>query len=250
MEKPFSPGIQLLILFGLIILMGVVAQLVFSFILVSINTAGINDEILDSPWVLIGGGFCFQLIAHFGSFFLFLKFTQQSFREVIQIKPLEGKLVLLIPVLLIVCFLSVEFFGLVSNALFEAMNAHRFIDDELMYQKKIAEIFTHTNPLRLVLSLISLAVLPAIGEELIYRGILFSKLREATSNFHFAALISGIIFASVHQQPMQLIPIAFMGVFLAYVYHYTKNIWYSITLHFLINAVQISAFYFWPEVMV
>jgi len=40
-----------------------------------------------------------------------------------------------------------------------------------------------------------------------------------------------------------------MGAFFAYVYHYTKNIWYSVLLHFLINGLQITAFYFWPDLM-
>lgn len=249
MERPYSPGIQLLILLALTISMGFCAQVIFSFFLVSANPNGIGDDVLNSPWVLIGGGFCFQLFVHVASFFLFLRITKQSFQEILSTTRLSSKYWLLLPVVLIVCFFTVEFFGWISTSLFEAAGGFRFIEDELIWQKKYAEIFTHNDPLRLVLSLFTLAVLPAIGEELIYRGILFSKLREATQNFHFAAIVSGIIFASMHSQPLQLLPIALMGTFFAYVYHYTKNIWYSVILHFLINGLQIIAFYFWPDLM-
>jgi len=249
MERPYSPGMQLLILLALTISMGFCAQVVFSLALVSANSNGVEVDVLSSPWVLIGGGFCFQLFAHFVSFFLFLRITKQSYKDIISSVQLPIKFWLLLPVVLVICFYTVEFFGWISSSLFESAGAMRYIEDELVWQKKYAEIFTHKDPFRLLASLITLAVMPAIGEELIYRGILFSRLKEATQNHHFAAIVSGIIFASMHSQPVQLLPIAIMGALFAYVYHYTKNIWYSVLLHLLINGLQITAFYFWPNLM-
>ncbi|MBN4073162.1 CPBP family intramembrane metalloprotease, partial [Crocinitomix catalasitica] len=64
------------------------------------------------------------------------------------------------------------------------------------------------------------------------------------NNLHFSAIISGLLFAAIHQQPLQILPIAFMGAGFAYLYHYTQNLKYTILLHFFVNAVQISSVFF------
>jgi membrane protease YdiL (CAAX protease family) len=89
--------------------------------------------------------------------------------------------------------------------------------------------------------------LPAIGEEFIYRGLLQTRLIEATNNLNFSVIVSALIFAAMHFQPVNLLAIAVMGMILGYVYALSRNIWYSVLLHFLINAMQVLQAYCWPD---
>lgn len=98
------------------------------------------------------------------------------------------------------------------------------------------------SPGTYLISLISLAVIPAICEELIFRGIITSALKEKGQ--WFAVILSSVMFAIFHFSPSQLIyPICF-GVILAIVYLKTNNIIFPILLHFINNALTLSIQYF------
>jgi uncharacterized protein len=252
MEKPYTPGVQLIVLFGLILGMVILSQVVYLYVLTAWYP-GLNEnnlvEAFKDPWVQIGAAFFLQVFAHFLTFLLFLRFMGLRFGELIQAGALKMKWVALVPVALIISFLAIGGASVLSEWIFEVTGNVHFLEAEMQDQLNMRDLFAHNDPLRLAFSLVAMAVLPAICEELIYRGILFTRLLAATNNVHFSALISGIIFACLHLKPVQLLPIAVMGIMFAYVYHYTKNIWYTIMLHFFINAIQISLYYGWPEVM-
>ncbi len=93
-----------------------------------------------------------------------------------------------------------------------------------------------------IISLISLAVLPAICEELLFRGVITTALKPKGKMF--AVVVSSIIFSIFHFSPSQLIyPICF-GLILGIVYLRTNNIIFPILLHFVNNALSISIQYF------
>ena len=93
-----------------------------------------------------------------------------------------------------------------------------------------------------LISLVSLAVIPAICEELLFRGVLVNCLKHKGPMF--AVVFSSIMFAIFHFSPLQLIyPICF-GLILGIVYLRTDNIIFPILLHFINNALSISIQYF------
>ena len=95
----------------------------------------------------------------------------------------------------------------------------------------------------LIISLILVGVLPALGEELIFRGIVQNKLSESLSNPHTAILIASILFGLTHMQLERIIPLSFLGVILGYSYHYSRSIYVPIILHFLNNSLQVISLY-------
>ncbi|MFQ6724294.1 MAG: type II CAAX prenyl endopeptidase Rce1 family protein [Clostridia bacterium] len=98
------------------------------------------------------------------------------------------------------------------------------------------------SPAKYLISLVSLALIPAICEELLFRGILTTALKEKGQIF--AIVVSSIMFSIFHFSPSQLIyPICF-GLILSIVYLRTKNIIFPILLHFINNALTISIQYF------
>ena len=98
------------------------------------------------------------------------------------------------------------------------------------------------SPKNYIISLISLALIPAICEELLFRGVLVNALKHKGQIF--SIILSSIMFSIFHFSPTQLIyPICF-GLILSIIYLRTGNIIFSILLHFINNALTISIQYF------
>lgn len=96
-------------------------------------------------------------------------------------------------------------------------------------------------------TLFVVAVAPAIGEELIFRGILQKKLEENLSNPHLAILIASLIFSFIHFQFQGFLPRVVLGLLLGYLFYWTKNLWVPIFAHFFINGIQVVASYFMQD---
>ena len=89
---------------------------------------------------------------------------------------------------------------------------------------------------------ISLAIIPAICEELLFRGVLINCLKHKGKIF--AIVLSSIMFAIFHFSPVQLIYPICWGILLSVVYLRTKNILFPIIMHFINNAFSLSIQYF------
>lgn len=91
-----------------------------------------------------------------------------------------------------------------------------------------------------VLSIITMCILPAIGEELLFRGAVLGAMRRFGDKK--AVIISAVVFAFYHFNLAQTWYQLFYGAFLAYVVVKTDNVWYSVALHFCNNLfVQLLA---------
>ncbi len=89
----------------------------------------------------------------------------------------------------------------------------------------------------LILSLISTAVLPAVFEEMSFRGILLERLRPFGDRF--AVVVSALLFGLAHGNIIQ-IPFAFvLGLFFGYIVVRTNNILLAMLLHFLNNGISV-----------
>lgn len=90
-----------------------------------------------------------------------------------------------------------------------------------------------------LLNLFTMALLPAIGEELFFRGVVLRVSYQGTKNIHLGVLLSAILFAVIHFEFDHILAITFMGILLGYLYIYTGSILIPIVLHFLNNGVYI-----------
>lgn len=89
-----------------------------------------------------------------------------------------------------------------------------------------------------LLSLISLAVFPAIGEELLFRGAIFNGLK--SKGKLFAVVMSSVMFSIFHFNLSQLYYPLLFGMLLGLAYAYTDNLWVPIGMHFLNNALNLT----------
>jgi membrane protease YdiL (CAAX protease family) len=86
-----------------------------------------------------------------------------------------------------------------------------------------------------------MAVLPAIGEELIFRGLIQNIFLKTYQNPHIAVGFSAFWFALVHAQLTNFLALALMGVVLGYLYYWTKNLWIPILAHLFNNGLIVVA---------
>ncbi|MEE9438071.1 MAG: CPBP family intramembrane glutamic endopeptidase [Saprospiraceae bacterium] len=96
----------------------------------------------------------------------------------------------------------------------------------------------------LFVNILIIAVLPAIGEELLFRGVIQNELVKKITNPHVAIGITAFIFSAIHLQVLGFIPKFILGLILGYSYYWTKSIWYPILLHFFNNGLQTVLLYF------
>jgi membrane protease YdiL (CAAX protease family) len=95
-----------------------------------------------------------------------------------------------------------------------------------------------------LLNLLIIAILPAIGEELIFRGIIFNLFKEWVKNKHAAVIITAFIFSFIHFQFYGFLPRFLLGVLFGYLLIWSSSIWLPITAHFINNAFAVSFYYF------
>jgi len=95
----------------------------------------------------------------------------------------------------------------------------------------------------LLVNLMIVALLPAIGEELLFRGVLQKELIALMKSPHVAIFVTSIIFSGFHLQVQGFLPKLIIGLILGYAYYWTKSIWYPMILHFINNAIPTFALY-------
>jgi membrane protease YdiL (CAAX protease family) len=94
-----------------------------------------------------------------------------------------------------------------------------------------------------LVSLLLMAVLPALGEEMLFRGGLQNFLTRATNNPWLSIIIVSIIFSVIHFSFFGFLPRLFLGVVLGAIFFYTQNLWLAVFAHFLNNAFAVTAMY-------
>ena len=90
----------------------------------------------------------------------------------------------------------------------------------------------------LVVNLLLLAAVPAVCEEVFFRGYVQRRL-EVGGSAASAVVFSGLAFGLYHLRPSHLIPLSVVGVYLAYAVWRTGRLRASIAAHFAYNAVLI-----------
>lgn len=87
-------------------------------------------------------------------------------------------------------------------------------------------------------NLLGLAVVPALCEELIFRGYAQRQFERSTGAAWGIAL-SGILFGFYHLSLAQVLPLSVLGVYLAYLTWRTGSLWPAILVHFANNAFAV-----------
>lgn len=92
-------------------------------------------------------------------------------------------------------------------------------------------------------NLFIVAVLPAIGEELLFRGLLQKLIKKMIGNSHLAIWITATLFSALHLQFFGFLPRLLLGALFGYLLEWTGTLWLPMIAHFINNAAGVIIFY-------
>lgn len=95
----------------------------------------------------------------------------------------------------------------------------------------------------LIFNIFMIGIIPAVGEELLFRGIIQRVLIQWTRNKHLGVWIAAILFSALHFQFYGFVPRALLGVMFGYMLIISGNLWLPVIAHFINNTVAVIAYY-------
>lgn len=127
-------------------------------------------------------------------------------------------------------------------ALSEWMQASEKASNTLIFQ-----FLDSSNPSAILFNVFLIAIIPALGEEMLFRGSIQPLLAGILKSKHLAVLLTAILFSAMHLQFLTFLPRFVLGVLLGYMLVYGKSIWYPIAAHFTNNALSLIIFYYYRK---
>ena len=131
---------------------------------------------------------------------------------------------------------SIEWGGM-FRSVYDSMRAQEDAAAELigqfLYMPGLVDLFQ---------TLVIVALIPAIGEELLFRGVVQPMLSEKRGA-HFGVWITAFVFSFIHFQFFGFFPRFILGVILGYLVVWKKSLWYSIVAHFTNNALAVIGYF-------
>lgn len=253
--KSISPGGKLMFLLVLVMLLGLATALTGLLVgewLLEIDMVKLAEVLADpQSKAEVNFGKLYQLINQFGIFIfpviIYGFFVSSSTTDYLKLR--KPKLIsVLISVLMV--FTILPFINYLSG-LNEQLVLPNFLSgiEEWMKSKELqasllTENFLKTSTIKgLLLNILIVAILPAIGEELLFRGIIQRLMQELTKNIHLAVIISAIIFSAFHIQFYGFLPRFLLGVMLGYMFVFTGSLWVPIIAHFINNFASVLVYF-------
>ena len=248
--KSFSPFLKLLFLLMLIITGMIVISLIGLLIAMPFYGSDVfsiltGNHDLSNP-IHVAFLKYMQIVSHFAMFIIpaivFAILFEGGGRSYFLLRNKTS-----LPIILIGCFSMVlllpfvNFLGDLNAALQlpESMKGleHWMKTSEEAAYTLIMTFVSQTEWYAFVVNIFMIAVVPAVSEELIFRGIIQRQLGKWFGNIDVAVLVSAIIFSAIHMQFYGFLPRVFLGIVLGYMFVWTGSLWLPILAHFTNNAL-------------
>jgi len=230
----------LLMVFTLVSFSVVVAEFL-SVHIFGYHTTQISRINNSSPPSLVNAAKMVQAVGSIFFFFcsavLFAYLAHPKPAQYLGLRPVRNKVqFLIIPLLMLVCAPILIQMGIWMEYLPFGKD---MISSHKTNNERWALLLQMHQPAELLVNLLVFALLPAIGEELLFRGLIMRFSYNSNKNIHAAVLISALIFALAHPDAYNFIPILIAGILLGYIYYLTGSLWMSMLAHFMNNGLQI-----------
>jgi membrane protease YdiL (CAAX protease family) len=110
-----------------------------------------------------------------------------------------------------------------------------------LQQKQIEMItqFVQQDKASFLVAIVLISLITGVAEEYFFRGFIFRQMIDNHVNLYISWCLSGLIFALLHFNYVQVLPLFFFGVVLAIIYTLIGKLWLSIVLHSVNNLVQL-----------
>ncbi len=128
-----------------------------------------------------------------------------------------------------------------------AINA-KAIAAESAYAAQVSVISHLTGGGELLIALVIMAFLPALFEELFFRGVLQNLFTRWWNRPLPAIIAVSLIFSLIHSSYYLFLSRALLGFVLGWMFYQSRNIWVNTIAHFMNNAIVLLVLYFTPKV--
>jgi membrane protease YdiL (CAAX protease family) len=119
------------------------------------------------------------------------------------------------------------------------------LEDKLREQTEFLTKFDSIG--QLILAVVVVSILPGIGEELVFRGIIQREFYRASRNIHVSIWVSAAIFSAIHMQFYGFVPRMLLGALFGYIYYWSGSLTMSMIAHLFNNGMMVVALYFYQQ---
>jgi uncharacterized protein len=148
---------------------------------------------------------------------------------------------------IVFAYLAVDWLAQINQDLIQNLagkTAKAWIDKkESDVDDTLKNILRMHNLKELATGLLLVAVLPAIGEELFFRGILQRIFIQLFKSPLWGIIVTAAIFSAVHGQFLGFIPRMILGIILGFLYWYSGSLYPAMAGHFVFNGLQVLLIY-------
>ncbi|MFI5236585.1 MAG: CPBP family intramembrane glutamic endopeptidase [Ignavibacteriales bacterium] len=111
-----------------------------------------------------------------------------------------------------------------------------------LIEKTFGNLMRAQNVPEMLLVIITISVIPAISEELLFRGYI-QRSFEFKLKPYLAALITAVFFAAYHFNPYGIIPLIILGFYFGFAAYSSQSIIIPVILHFLNNFIAVILYF-------
>jgi len=112
------------------------------------------------------------------------------------------------------------------------------------FANEVSSAFMNRPASKLPINLLMIAVIPALGEELLFRAVVQQLVIRLVRNMHGGIWITSVLFGALHLQFFTFLPRIILGSLFGYLLEYSRSLWYPILVHFLNNTMAVLFAYF------
>lgn len=115
----------------------------------------------------------------------------------------------------------------------------QLINEKLIADEGMERLLGKTSDVSFVVGLLIVGVLTGIAEELAFRRLLFAHMLHYTKQFWLSVITSAFIFALLHFNYLQFLPLLSFGIILALIYQFSGTFWIGAILHASNNILNL-----------
>lgn len=225
------------------------AMLLFDFELSSLQNVMVDPEDypeLRVPMYIIQG--CTTAFAFILAPLLFMNIWVKRSASIFFLNHSISSFIFIITFFIVISFMFVNSLFVEWNAQLTLPEFMKPFEDWAFEKEQQAKLLTEfltdfENFSQFLIALLVIAVIPAVGEELLFRGLIQNQMHGITKNHHLAIWITGFLFSAIHLQFYGLIPRMFLGALFGYMYYWSGNLLIPIVAHFINNAFTLTMLY-------
>jgi membrane protease YdiL (CAAX protease family) len=110
--------------------------------------------------------------------------------------------------------------------------------------KELMDSFLHTGSTTgLLTNLLMIAVIPALGEEFLFRGVVQKVFYEWTRSLHAGVWIAAVLFSLMHFQYFGFLQRILLGASFGYMLIWSGSMWLPVLGHLVNNSIGVIYFY-------